>query len=351
LGLACNSQWNIMVLPRLTSVDFSRDMVFAPPSRDTVTSIQYPLLCAGDTLWAGRPGDCYQWNTGSITSGIPVFTSGQYIVQWSGPDCTLHIDTFEVYIPPMPEVPELLHGCPGEIDIAVMQKQDDTCTYSYELSEKDAGFIIAASSNKGWVFEGLFVGQYTLIVRSQNGCTQTFAIEIVEYPVPSVAVYPEDTTIYYGTAVQLVATGAANYSWSPIADLEGRIGATVIARPKATTLYQVVGKNDYGCVDTAFAMVRINSNLPDMLPNAFSPNGDGLNDVFRLEGATFQQLNFFKVFNRYGQLVFYTTDISKGWEGTYKEQVCDAGTYYYQAELVYPDGRLKRIKGDVVLVR
>jgi gliding motility-associated-like protein len=190
-----------------------------------------------------------------------------------------------------------------------------------------------------------------LAVASGNGCSKTFTIEIREYPVPIVGVHPKDTTIYYGTAVQLVATGATNYSWSPGGDLDHISGATVLARPKSTTLYQIIGKNDYGCADTAYAMVRINNNLPDMMPNAFSPNGDGLNDVFKVEGLTYQQLNFFKVFNRFGQLVFYTTDISKGWEGTYKEQLCDAGTYYYQVELVYPDGKLKRVKGDVLLIR
>jgi gliding motility-associated-like protein len=351
LGVACNSQWNIMVLPNRTSVDFSRDMIFAPPGRDTLTSIQYPLLCEGDTLWAERPGDCYQWNTGATTAGIPVFTSGQYVVQWAGSDCALHIDTFAVYIPPMPDVPEIVHGCPGEINLTVVQKPDDSCTYNYELSEKETGFITSARSNKGWAFEGLYAGHYTLAVASVNGCTKAFAVEVTEYPVPLVTVYPEDTSIYYGMAVQLHAIGAANYSWSPIADLEGRSGASTIARPKSTTLYQVVGKNDYGCADTAYARVRIDNNLPDMLPNAFSPNGDGLNDVFRIEGATYQQLNFFKVFNRFGHLVFYTTDIAKGWEGTYQDQPCEVGTYYYQVELVYPDGKLKRVKGDVVLLR
>jgi gliding motility-associated-like protein len=88
-----------------------------------------------------------------------------------------------------------------------------------------------------------------------------------------------------------------------------------------------------------------------MMPNAFSPNGDGHNDIFRVAGLTYQQVLYFRVYNRWGQEVYAGFNNEAGWDGTYKGQACDAGTYYYQVALAYPDGQTKVLKGDLLLLR
>jgi gliding motility-associated-like protein len=127
--------------------------------------------------------------------------------------------------------------------------------------------------------------------------------------------------------------------------------ASPLARPLKPTLYEVIGINEYGCRDTAYCRVHINYDMPDYIPNAFSPNGDGLNDVFRPAGITYQKLSVFKVFNRYGNEVYSGTDPAQGWDGTYKGKPCEPGTYYYLIALVYPDGRTQSYKGDLTLIR
>ena len=87
------------------------------------------------------------------------------------------------------------------------------------------------------------------------------------------------------------------------------------------------------------------------IPNAFSPNGDGLNDVFRIIHNNNVRLNYFKILNRYGEEVFSTTDISKGWDGTYKGQAPLNGTYVYIISASDISGRSIFRQGTLLLLK
>jgi gliding motility-associated-like protein len=88
-----------------------------------------------------------------------------------------------------------------------------------------------------------------------------------------------------------------------------------------------------------------------VLPNAFSPNGDGNNDIFRVTARKFINVQEFKIFNRWGNEIFSTGDIRKGWDGTYKGIAQDPGVYQYLVRVAYPNGKTQFLKGDVTLVR
>ena len=87
------------------------------------------------------------------------------------------------------------------------------------------------------------------------------------------------------------------------------------------------------------------------IPNAFSPNGDGKNDVFRIIHNNTVQLNYFRIFNRYGEMVFSTTDISKGWDGTYKGQMPLNGAYVYEISAYNTSGKTILRQGTFLLLR
>lgn len=88
-----------------------------------------------------------------------------------------------------------------------------------------------------------------------------------------------------------------------------------------------------------------------MIPNAFSPNGDGNNDIFRILNITNQTLIEFKIFNRWGTFVFETQDPKKGWDGKYKGADQPIGVYGYIIRIVYPEGVENTYKGTVTLIR
>lgn len=106
---------------------------------------------------------------------------------------------------------------------------------------------------------------------------------------------------------------------------------------------------------------KVNLNLsnpvenPDkkglLIPNAFSPNGDGRNDLFEILNFDNQTLIEFKVFNRWGTVVFKTENPKKGWDGTYKNILQPVGTYGYVIRILYPEGIEETYKGTVTLIR
>ena len=86
------------------------------------------------------------------------------------------------------------------------------------------------------------------------------------------------------------------------------------------------------------------------MPTAFTPNGDGKNDVFRISNVTFEKVLEFHVFNRWGQEMFFATDNS-GWDGTWHNVAQDIGVYEYLIRVASPDGTIQTFKGDVTLLR
>ena len=126
--------------------------------------------------------------------------------------------------------------------------------------------------------------------------------------------------------------------------------AMTTATPAVTTTYQLTVAADNGC--TASDKITITIYHPLKMPNAFTPNGDGLNDLFRIPPVTSQQINFFSVYNRWGERLFRTTDSGVGWDGTFNGQLQAAGTYVW--EIQYQDALSKKIelaRGTVELVR
>jgi gliding motility-associated-like protein len=95
----------------------------------------------------------------------------------------------------------------------------------------------------------------------------------------------------------------------------------------------------------------VNKRENVFVPTAFSPNGDGKNDVFRVANMTFQRIMEFRVFNRWGQEIFATTDAKGGWDGSWNGEPQPIGNYRYMIKLAQPDGRTENYAGDVTLIR
>ena len=195
---------------------------------------------------------------------------------------------------------------------------------------------------------------YTLVATSplahcsgQNEMT----IHVVP-PFQFTAVTPGDTAINYGDKVQMDAEGnAIAWVWLPVDYLDEPTLQSPTATPKKSLQYTVVGLDQYGCRDTGYVNIKVNYQPNFFVPTAFSPNGDGTNDVFKIENIQFEKLLTFKVYNRLGQLVFDTKNVINGWDGTFNGKPAPADTYFYLIEVVLPDGTHQKFRGDITLVR
>jgi gliding motility-associated-like protein len=165
-----------------------------------------------------------------------------------------------------------------------------------------------------------------------------------------VAFAGNDTTAVYGMPHQLSGTGGTIYLWSP----SGSLSSPFLQNPIATlfndTRFTVLVTNDIGCSATDDVLVKVYKGPAYYLPNAFTPNGDGLNDVFRVIAVGIATTDYFRIYNRYGELVFDGGTTLKGWDGTFKGKKAVTGTYVWMIKGIDKDGKIVDMKGTVLLL-
>lgn len=171
-------------------------------------------------------------------------------------------------------------------------------------------------------------------------------------PFDFTSVTPTDTTIKYGDRIKLSSESEAiMWIWDPVTYLDDPLAREPNTTPLESIQYTLIGINQYGCKDTALVNINVEYNSNSGMPNAFTPNGDGLNDVFKIENLRFDKLTEFKVFNRWGREVFDTNVPTKGWDGNISGEPAASDVYYYSIKITLPDGKQKHLKGDVTLIR
>jgi gliding motility-associated-like protein len=161
---------------------------------------------------------------------------------------------------------------------------------------------------------------YVLTVTDTLGCPKPVRDTVVVIVLPKVNAFAgNDTAVVIGQTLHFHATGGINYLWSPSAGLDN----INIADPAATydgsidsIRYEVMVSDEKNCNDSDFINVKIFKTNPQIfVPTAFTPNGDGVNDLFRPIGVGIKNIEYFRVYNRWGELVFSTTVNGQGWDG------------------------------------
>ena len=183
----------------------------------------------------------------------------------------------------------------------------------------------------------------------------------VSYVPFSIRFNPTQIDVYRGdpTTLQPINSGdkATTIVWTPSKGLSCSNCLTPVLTTNTNTLLKIVGTTALFCKDSATLQVNAYHRSHIALPNAFSPNGDGLNDVFYvIAGKDVKQVKQFQVFNRWGQKMFErtngkTNDISFGWNGYYNGQLVAQGTYVYQIVIELLTGELEIHKGNISVIR
>lgn len=198
---------------------------------------------------------------------------------------------------------------------------------------------------------------YTVITRSSTCIPDTDVVNIEVAPKPAVEA-GDDQTVAVGTQVQLWAASPnpVNYYWTATAD---SFSCTNCRRPfivvnQNQTVY-ATARNEFGCEASDSVVLKVVSCDPNsvFVPNTFTPNNDDLNDVLYVRGIGLKSLEYFRVFDRWGQMVFETKNLSEGWDGLLPgtDRVCDLGVYVYMMKGVCSSGQEMEKSGNVTLVR
>lgn len=165
----------------------------------------------------------------------------------------------------------------------------------------------------------------------------------------------QPSVLIQGNNTQLVYTGdpGATVTWYPFNSTSPATGYTVTAMPDKPTTYTVVAQRD-ACRSDIIVDVVVYSNKclqkDVFVPNTFTPNGDGYNDIFKVHGVSVDEV-YFAVYNRWGELVFETTDKNAGWNGRYMNRDADAGVFGWYLKVKCHNGEETFLKGNVTLIR
>lgn len=196
---------------------------------------------------------------------------------------------------------------------------------------------------------------YRFLVTQQVGVCESVSdsFKIYVHKNADVIINTKSDPVCLGDKILLNATGADVYVWSPsekvTKELDGNYYTNKLMEP---AIFSVVGTTLFGCTDSAsINFANIQQCCTYSYPNAFTPNGDGMNDGFRVVvyGNTSEyQLS---IFNRWGQRVFMTNDPKKSWDGTFGGKLCDVGVYYYRVKGVCLTGPEEEQAGEFTLIR
>lgn len=321
---------------------------------------------------------CYGDNNGTITAITPTSITDEYQFNWSNnvilPDLTgLSPGTYQVSITNdndcvyeteiMIEEPDSLTVLVDYEDVSCFDEEDGAIgisavmggvpPYSFSLNEDSLSTILN--------FPNLSGGFYTLLTQDANNCTTTSEIEIYEPPEIFLSA-GEDKVIELGDSVKIdgVLFPLFNqvFSWTSLEYLDCEGCLRPFGRPNNTAEYLISTVDSItGCmyVDTMQIIVEKPRNV--YIPNAFSPNGDGTNDSFFANGdGSVQLINHFKIFDRWGELVYEANNIDindpkDGWDGTMRGQPMNPGVFIYIAEIQFVDGVVKMYQGDVSIIK
>jgi gliding motility-associated-like protein len=199
---------------------------------------------------------------------------------------------------------------------------------------------------------------YMVIARDGSCIPDTGYITVVVHPLPTVNAGADQQIVAgQSTVLHATASGAVKYSWTPDGSLDCDSCLDPTATPIGTTTYLLTGYTDYGCADSSSTTVHVVcDNSQVFIPNTFTPNGDGQNDVFYPRGTGISKINSFRIYNRWGEVLFERTNIdindaANGWDGSYKGGSPRPDVYVYIVDAICNTGEPMTLKGDVTIIR
>ena len=302
----------------------------------------------------GQPPYQYEWSaTNSDSNKVENLPAGIYDVTVSDENnCFLF---YRLFIDSMsaPEVDLQV------IDVSCFGDDDGELTIVSTNSDLSFSILGDSSFQSENIFNQLPAGSYTLSVMGVLNCIYYFDFNITEPDEISLQL-PPDEIIQLGDSVEIIAvTNRVNliYQWSEEPGLSCRDCPTTIAGPATTTTYQLVVQDSSGCMSSDSITIIVEFNKRVFVPNAFSPNNDGVNDkLLVFAGKELNRVLELNIYNRWGGKVFErvnfpANDQNYGWDGTVEGEVMNPGVFTWWAKVEFLNGDVDVLKGNVTLVK
>ncbi|MCB9251318.1 MAG: PKD domain-containing protein [Flavobacteriales bacterium] len=307
--------------------------VFAKP----IPAFTSPTVCTGQSSQftnTSTGANSYFWNfgdgSGSSTVKDPQYTylnSGNYkviLTATSADNCISEISQ-NVSIAQLP-IPIFIvkDVCEGEDMIPVNSSQGLITSQNWNFGDgnTDPGF----SPTHQYAAPGVY--NITLTVSTALGCTDSTSKTILIYNKPLVKI-SSDVQLSKGFSTPLLAGGGTDYTWTPAGTLDNASIASPVATPDMDTRYIVTVTNSFGCKDTASVLVSLISDFNIVPQNLITPNANGQNDLWKIQGIEFYPDATVMIFDQWGRILLNETGYQNTWDGTVDGKPLPDGTYFY----------------------
>ncbi len=312
------------------------------------------VLCNGNATGSafasasgGSPPYSYAWSNGQTTSSATGLASGNYTVTVTDAGGCTGTQTVFISQPAAmnASVTSSPASCGNSDGSASLNPTGGNPPYSYSWS----------NGQQGPAATGLAAGNYSVTITDANGCTGVASATILNANGP-VANAGSDATIQSGSSTGLNAGGGITYSWAPSSGLDNSNIANPTATPSSTTTYCVYVFDSGGCSDSSCMTVYV---IPEpvfcgefYLPNAFSPNGDNENEVFKayIDPSCVSEYKLV-VYSRWGEKIFTANEVTESWDGSYRGAAADPAVYTWFCRALLSNGKEIVKEGNVSLIR
>lgn len=302
--------------------------------------VSTPILASGATSYVWSPGTYLNQTTGPsvLATALDDIT---YTVAFTNVCGTVFEDVVVIAIRPDVNAFNDTIVCPGNPAYLFA-----TGGLSYSWSPVNGLSSVFSSST---VATPLIPTMYVVSGTDQYGCIDRDSVFVDLFPKPFIQA-SIDQYLFEGESAQLSATSVTSgpYEWSPAEYLSCINCVDPIASPPADIMYTVSYTDENGCRDSDNVWIYYKPLI--WVPNTFTPDGTGFNDFFQVKGGNVRSFKLM-IFNRWGELVHTLNDISESWDGTYKGNKCQDGTYTWKLSYEDLKGNETKLAGHVNLVR
>ncbi len=324
----------------------------------------FNVTCNGDsdgaiylTITGGQAPYTYSWtpNAGS-TDDVTGLTPGSYTVLVTDNLGCSSTDNWTI------TEPQSIAGNGAATDVDCSNSTLGSVTLNATGGSGNYTYSWTPNGETTSGISGLTAGSYSVTITDDNGCTSTENYTVSNSGNLGVDATPDNATITSGSSVDITTTGADTYVWTPSTGLSCSDCANPIATPDQTTLYIVTGTDALGCTGSDSVLIVVEKDCAELfVPTIFSPNGTGpsANEYLCVYGECITEIQF-RVFDRWGEMVFETASTYSStsgqqneicWDGTYKGKPVQEGTFVYTLYVMKSNGDVIETSGNITLVR
>lgn len=341
------------------------DITFEPPVCDILLTPEISFIsCTGESdgeirleVSGGRAPYAISWEDGNTSFERLDLPPGTYNATITDENnCEAPFSTTLINPDPLvASISTISNGCESTTQVLINQIEGGNGPYEFSPD----GVFFTPISTLPFTFDGLAPGDYNVAIRDAGGCI-TGSMVSIEAASELLLELGPDIDIQLGDSILLkpqLNFDPAIVSWSPETGISVPDALDAVFKPTFTTTYTLTLTDAGGCSISDQITFLVDRKRPIFIPNAFSPNGDGVNDTFTLyAGVSVDNISQLRIFDRWGNLLYDRKDFQAnnpdvGWDGSFQNQLLNPGVFTYVFEVLYMDGETAVISGEVALVK